>query len=229
MAGFEFFDRQLQLATADLEPEAINAALAKFARQELARAISEGASPVYDRFVNGREGLPEEAVQAPGPVVYEFINWPLIVSTALEELRRRVPSRSGRYAASFMVLSNQTPVSDFRTIPAEAEVIIFNTQPYTRKMEAGGNKTGRRHIDLTKASLSRRFGAAFRFETRFLNIKAGVAPGVPYTLKGGGPRMAARQNNRSSAFRAGRQFLAPRKDRQAGQPITYPAIVMNAL
>jgi hypothetical protein len=208
MAGFDFFDRQLQLATADLEPAAINAALAKFARQEVAKAIAGGASPVYDRFVNGREGLPEDAVHAPGPIVYEFINWPLIVGTALEELRRRVPSRSGRYAASFMVLANQAPVADFRSIPAEAEVIVFNTQPYTRKIEVGANKTGKKHFDLTRASLSRRFGAAFKFETRFLNIKTGVAPGVPYILK--------RSRTR-------------RKDRAAGQALTYPAIVINAL
>ena len=44
MAGFDAFDRQLQLATADLEPEQISKALAVFARQELQKVQSAGAS-----------------------------------------------------------------------------------------------------------------------------------------------------------------------------------------
>jgi hypothetical protein len=209
VASIGFFDREIRIATADLEPAAINAELAKFARQELAKAIADGASPQYDRFVNGREGAAEETVTAPGPIVYVFNNWPVIITTALEELRKRSPKRSGRYVNSFIVLANQVPVADFRPIPAEAEVIIFNAQPYTRRIEVGANRsTGKRHFDATKSVMSRRYGVAFRFETKFLDIRGGIDPRVPYILRGSQGR---------------------RKDRQAGMPITYPAILMNAL
>jgi hypothetical protein len=51
--GFEFFERDLRVATAGLEPEAINRAVAAFARQELQRVIADGsASPDYQRYVN---------------------------------------------------------------------------------------------------------------------------------------------------------------------------------
>jgi len=206
MAGLESFDKQLRLATTDLEPAAINAALAKFARQELAKAISAGASPNYDKFVNHRHGVPEETVQAPGPIIYVFNNWPLVINAALEELRRRGPrARSGLFASSFIVIVGGRLVNDFKSIPAEAEVIIVNATPYSRKAEVGRLGIPRRRLfDGTKNALSRRFRDAFRFETQFLNIGPGVHPMIPYRLKHG------------------------RRGRGAGQPMTYPALVINA-
>lgn len=208
MAGIEFFERELKLATADLEPEKINALLAQFARQELAKEISSGrASPQYEKFVNGRQGAAEESVKAPGPIVYVFTNWPLVIEAAIEELKRRAPRKSGRYANSFVVVANQRPVTDFASIPASAECIIFNRQPYTRKLETVQAGAGQRMFD-TLLAMRRRFKDAFKFEQKFLDIRGGVAPGVPYILK----------TTRSR-----------RRDRQAGQPISYPALVINAL
>jgi hypothetical protein len=205
--GVAFFARELKVATEGLELPAINKALALFAQQELSQALSEGASRTYEVFVNGRRGASENTVQAPGPIVYVFSNWPLIINVALDELRKRSPKRSGRYMDSFIVLANQSVTTDYASIPGDAEVIITNTQPYVRRIEVGANRSkGKRMFDLTKAALNRRFKDAFRSETKFLNIQGGVAPGVPYILK----------------HSAGR-----RRDRQAGQPISYPAIVIN--
>lgn len=207
MAGMEFFERELKIATAGLEPEQVNALLARFAREELAKVLSAGASPQYERFVNGRRGASEDTVKAPGPIVYVFTNWPLVIEAAIEELKRRAPRKSGRYANSFVVVANQHPVTDYATISADAEVIILNRQPYTRKLETVQAGAGQRMFD-TLLSLRRRFRDGFKFESRFLDVRGGVAPGVPYILK----------------HSAGR-----RKDRQAGMPISYPAIVINAL
>lgn len=231
MAGFQFFERGLKLATAGMEPEAIEKALAAFAKQELKRVIGEGiASPTYERYVNGVHNAPEEAVKAPGPIVYEFVNWPLIVTTVLAELQKRSPRRSGRFASSFIVIAGGAVVSNFSAIPAAAEVIITNFQPYIRKVEGGLSGVKRRRVfDGTKSSMAYRYRDSFSFETRFLNIGGGVHPAMPYILKGGTPLRAAAQNNRSSAFRAGRATLSRRKDREAGMPITYPSIVINAL
>lgn len=207
MAGLETIERQLKLATRDLEPAEINRRLAGFARSELAKALAAGeASEPYDVYVNGVRGAREETVQAPGPILYVFSNWPLVINAALNELRRRSPHRTGRYAASFIVLADGRPVTSFGAIGAGAEVIVFNSRPFTRKIEVGGNRTGRRHIDASRAALARRFGEAFRFETRYLSIGPGIDPEVPYLLRRGGRR----------------------KGRRAGQAISYPAIVINA-
>lgn len=227
--GFESFDRQLTFATAGIEPENIAKELAKFARAELAKAIAAGASPQYERFVNNRPGLPEEAVTVPGSILYVFTNWPLVINAAIAELQKRSPRRSGRFASSFIVIANQHLTTDYSSIPAAAEVIITNFQPYVRRLEAGKRLGQKRIFDTSKNAMSRRFGDLFRFETRYLNIGAGVHPMIPYILKGDGQLQAAAQNNRSSAFRAGRATLARRKDTAAGQALTYPSIVINML
>jgi hypothetical protein len=229
--GFEFFERDLRVATAGMEPEAINHAVAAFAREELKRVIAEGiASPDYQRYVNGVPGAPEEAYKAPGSIVYEFTNWPLVILAALTELQKRSPRKSGRFAGSFIVIVGGRIVTDYRAIPAAAEVIIVNFQPYTRKAETGLLKQPKRYVfDGTKRVLNSRFNGVFKAETRFLNIGSGVHPEIPYILKGHVKVRAAAQNNRSSAFRAGRATLSSRKETAAGQPLTYPAVVINAL
>jgi hypothetical protein len=229
--GFEFFERDLRVATAGMEPEEINKAVAAFARQEVRRVIAEGiASPEYERYVNGVPGAPEEAYKAPGSIVYEFTNWPLVIQSALAELQKRSPRRSGRFAGSFIVIVGGRIVTEYRSIPAAAEVIIVNFQPYTRKAETGLLKQPKRYVfDGTKRVLNSRFNGVFKAETRFLNIGSGVHPEIPYILKGRVKVRAAAQNNRSSAFRAGRSTLSSRKETAAGQALTYPAIVINAL
>lgn len=202
------FERELKLAISDLEPAAIRRELASYARRSVAEVISSGQAPAeYDRYVNGRLGEAEEAVQLPGPIVYVFQNWRLVINAAIDELQKRVPRRSGRYAASFIVTVNGKPVTNFDDIPGGAEVIIINAQPYTRKMESGANKTGARHFDLSKAAVNRRFRGAFNAQVAFLNVSGGIDPRVPYILK---------------------RSAGKRKDRQAGMPITYPALMITS-
>jgi hypothetical protein len=225
--GFEFFERDLRVATAGMEPDAINHAVAAFAKQELRRVIANGsASPRYERYVNGIQGAAEEAYRAPGAIVYEFTNWPVVINAAIEELQRRVPRKSGLYAGSFIVIAGGRVVTEYSSIGADAEVIIVNSQPYTRRMD-NSRTHGRRHFLLAYHALRRRFGDVFRITNVYLKIGAGVHPQIPYILKGGARLRAAVQNNRSSAFREGRATLAPRRETEAGRPITYPALVIN--
>jgi len=209
---FGMFDRELKLATADLAPEAIRRALAAFARESVAEVVSSGkGSTQYERIVNGRPGLSEDAVELPGPIVYVFSNWKLAIDVAIEELQRRVPRKSGTYAASFIVVVGGAIVRDYAKIAPDAEVIIINYRPYTRKMEVGENgPAGDRHFELSRSAFNRRFASAFSAKFLFLTIADGVHPQIPYVLKRGSGR-------------------SRRKDRQAGQPITYPALVLNAI
>ncbi|CAA2142749.1 hypothetical protein [Hyphomicrobium sp. ghe19] len=203
----ETFARDIKIATQDLSPEAVAASLAGMAKEALAEAVASGeGSPVYERYVNGVRGAAEETVIPPGPIIYVFLHWPTIIATALEELRKRVPVRSGRYARGFIVLANGRIVQRYDEIDGEAEVLIFNVEPYTRKMEVGANKTGARHFEKARGAVQRQFKNVARCEVSYLDIQTGVAPGVPWIL---------RRN-------AGR-----RKDRRSGMPISYPALVIN--
>lgn len=208
MAGFQFFERDLKLATAGMEPEAIDKALAAFSRQEVKRVIAEGiASPNYDRYVNGVHDAPEEAVKAPGPIVYEFVNWPLIINAALAELQKRSPRRSGRFASSFIVIvGGRAVATDFSKIRPDAEVIITNFMPTVRKAEVGYLGIPEQRLFQGAARImASRYRGVYSFEARFLNIRAGLHAQIPYRLK-----------------RSTRRYAA-------GSPIAYPSILINVV
>lgn len=239
MARFETFDRDIKLSTVGLTEKEISREVALFAKSSVAELIRTGeASPSYSRFVNGRKGAPEEAFDVrssaiPGPILYEFAWWQELITDALSELIKRSPKQKGRYARSFIVLANQAPVTNYEAIDGAAEVIIFNTQPYTRKVEVGAMAmtVPPRHFDATNAVLRRKYGAngSFSIMTKFLQIGAGIDPRVPYILRG---EYARRYNAQRKALAAGAIISSPhrlkrRKDRDAGQPITYPALVIN--
>lgn len=239
MARFETFDRDILVATSGLNDEEISREVALFAKTSLAELIQSGeASSNYTRFVNGREGAPEEAFNArssamPGPILYEFAWWHEVITDALAELMKRSPKRSGRYQRSFIVLANQVPVTSYNDIAGNAEVIIFNAQPYTRKIEVGAMSMSvpPHHFDGANAALRRKYGTkgSFSIMTRFLNIGSGIDPRVPYLLKG---EYARRYNAQRRAIKAGARIssavrLKRRQDQDAGQPITYPALVIN--
>ncbi|RYG27616.1 MAG: hypothetical protein EON93_20180 [Burkholderiales bacterium] len=131
------------------------------------------------------------------------------------------------------MLANQVPVTNYGTIDGAAEVIIFNTQPYTRKIEVGAMSLSvpPRHFDAANATLRRKYGTkgSFSIVTRSLSIGSGIDARVPYILRG---EYAGHYNAQRSAIKAGAKIssarrMARRKDRDAGQAITYPALVIN--
>ena len=209
--GFEFFERDLRVATAGMDPEAINQAVAAFAKQELRRVIAEGiASPRYERYVNAVHGAPEEAYKAPGSIRYEFVNWSLVINAALDELKKRGPHpRSGRFNDSYVVIvGGRVPVTDYSKIRSDAEVIITNFQPYVRKAEVGYlGIPEQRLFKGTARVIASRFNGAFTAISKFVDVPAGINPMMPYHLKNRG-----RSNHRIS--------------RKSGV-LSYPAIIIN--
>ncbi len=222
MAKFETFDRDIKIATAGLSEEAISAALAKFARSELTRVIQNGqGTAAYSRFVNGREGAAEESVKAPGPIVYVFSWWESIIRDALAALVAVSPSKSGRFVKSFIVIANGRLVTDFSEIDGAAEVIITNAQPYVRKIQVGAMKMSvppRIFEQARKALFAKYTQQLISCQVTFLNIEGGVHPLIPYILKG---------NQRGVAVSKSGRARGRRKDTEAGQPLTYPALVLN--
>lgn len=247
MTTFQTFRRDLGLATAGLEQQAIAAQLAAFAHAEVEDAIRRGeASPSYRRFVNGQPDMPEERVTLPGPIDYVFSGWDQIIPFALDYLRGRSPVDSGDYQNSFVVIVNGRVVSRSSSgyqrrvlfggqagggldIPADALVTITNTQPYTRKIEVGAMRLSvqPRIFEDAEHEVASKFEGQVSTSTQYLRLHGGIADGVPYTLKGRQRQRAVAQTSRSSAFRAGRRALSDRGDSKAGQPLTYPSLVMT--
>lgn len=214
MARFETFAKDLQLATADLQPDVINRELAKFAREELAKAIdSKEGSSIYTRYVGGREGAPEESVRVPEAILYQFSWWQPILAFTLEALRKRSPVLTGRYQNSHVVMIGSQVVSPEAEIAAGEEVMVVATVPYARVLEVGNVKVrapGDAIYQSTRQVVHRQFGKAVDIRFRMVTIPGG------YRLKG--------------RFRRGyKQFARTkiRPDTAAGATMTYPALIMS--
>jgi hypothetical protein len=232
MAAFEFPDLDRLFTGTDVDPVVAQRSFVAYAQSEVDALISSGqASPHYETYVNYHPG-PLASVVLPGPAVFVFSNWSVVINAALEILRRLSESK-GKYANSFIVTVDGVRVTDYTAIPPKSEVTIINAQPYTRKMEVGANKSGKRHFERAKSQFNTRFGntagkiGAFKASTTFVNAKAGLDPLIPYILRRGPKLVAAKQNSRSSAFREQRSHLSRRKDSQPGQPITYPSLTIE--
>ncbi len=210
---FETFARDIQLATAGIAPEAINRELAKFAKDELAKAIAGGeASSIYTRYVNGVEGASEDSVETPGPIVYDFSYWQPILAFTLAELEKRSPRKTGAYLAGHAVMIGSQVVRPDAEIAAGEEVTVVATVPYARKIETGFQKvsTGDAVFQDVRKKVMRQFGKAVDVRFRMVMIPGG------YILKG--------------RFRRGYKQFARTKlrgDTIAGARMTYPALVMN--
>jgi hypothetical protein len=203
MARPQVFERELRVASADLGQDAIATLLAKTAREALAAAQGAGEFPSgYTRFVNGREGAQEQTVVPPGPIVYVASWWPEIISYGLAFAEQRSPVRSGRYKASWFVMVNGSQfIGDLDAVPLDAEVIITNDQPYSRKIEIGAERVAVPPgiVEDTVSALRRRFGNIIAARRRFINLEGA------YHLRGSSGRARRRQ----------------------GHAVTYPAAVVT--
>ena len=200
MARTNTFVRDIKVATAGLEPEAIKALLAQTARAALAEAQAEGAFPSrYVTSVNGRIGAGLESVTPPGPIVFSAIWWPEILIYGVAFAEQRSPVKSGRYKNSWFVMANGSVVDDYEAIQLGAECIITNDQPYSRRIEIG-----RQHVNVPPgivedlvSALRRRFGDLISVRRQFINLEG--------------------------AYRLHRTQRRPR----AQHEVTYPAAVIN--
>lgn len=124
-----------------LSPREQSAALARVAREGVAELIRSGrASPDYDRFVDGRAGADEETVRPDGTIVYRFVVLAEAAAFAMAFLLERSPERSGQYRRGFWFAVDGRPVSRAsfstqRLDPGASEVIIYNREPYSRKID----------------------------------------------------------------------------------------------
>lgn len=224
MASAAAFRRSLQVfADRTLSPAAQSSHLARVAKAELAVLIQSGRAPAsYRRFVDGREGAPEESVgPAPlGRIVYRFNHLGAVCTFALSFLVNRSPERSGRFRKGFYlgIDGKFVPMAQFNAAALTAdvkEIVIGNVEPYSRKVDVqlvGGE------------SLSFSVPAGL-FEDAVQAIKARFGALVDvkrvYTMKFPGQyTLKQRQVHQSGRYRG-------RSRKRVGTPVESPAIIIT--
>lgn len=215
------FSRTIEIVVRkDLDPVAAAHDFAQRARAGIEAEISAGAFPRdHKTFVDGRQGVPEAAVKPGGAIVYEGSYSAEVVTYALAFLRARSPRGKrgdGRaYRDSFYVAVNGRYIApgqfDPAKVPEGAEIIIGNTQPYSRK------------VDVQQIGLRRlRFSTApnlFADAVRAINGQFGnfVSAKRVYTMEFPGQyRLRRAQTRKSGATKRG-----------AGALVESPAIVIK--
>lgn len=210
MATAALFARSVRLfARKNLSPEALSAHLATRAVQIRDDLIASHQAPnAYTTYVDGQKDAREAVVQPDGVILYRFHYLPQATLLAVEQAMRLSPVRSGRYRRAWcVVVDGRVWTQDLARIPAGSEVMVLNPEPYARKIDTGGMKTSLPPgiVEATRQIVQRQY-PNIKAERKFVTIPAGVIPGAPWILR----------------WNHGRS-----KSRSAGQPITYPALVLK--
>ncbi|WP_046869363.1 hypothetical protein [Microvirga massiliensis] len=139
-----------------LSPEARSRQLAEFAVQELHKAEEQnrrvlGRVPPHERWVDGREGVPETSVKPDGQVIYEFelleelfffIRDLLEETSPIGKGTDKRPGHPGLYKKSHaFFIDNEFFELGSQPLPKSFDRATFvNTQPYARKLEGYPNR-----------------------------------------------------------------------------------------
>jgi hypothetical protein len=206
------------MVDAHLDSAEVHTLLGNEVRRNLGLLISAGTfPPTYRRFVDGREGDPEESVKLDGgQIVYVFSRMPDAVAYTLAYCKARSPRDSGDYADAWFAAVDGVPwVGQIADIPPGSTVIITNFAPYARRLEQGyhrahkaGHRPGLYITEYARQAVMRQFKGIMA-ERQFVTLSG--APGgtrgweVPYHLRRHGKQSGER----------------------AGDAITYPAVVLT--
>jgi hypothetical protein len=212
----------------NLSGAAQSAALARFARKDVARRQAQGrASKNYTTIVDGRKGAAPETVKPGGVIVYQFSPLRDAAAFAFGFLVGRSPvgtdSKSpGRYRKSWVIFVNwQLWRGDLAKMPRDAEVMIVNPQPYHRKLEMTRGGTKATLTYLCKLAVERKYKNV-RASHVFVELPQGPAP-APYTMKGGFVSRPQFFNSRGRAVKFGKPKFSNK-----GDAMNYPAVILRA-
>lgn len=118
--------------------EATQRALVRTAKRLHGQVMRTDPRPVrFTRFVDGRQGAPEESVRAGGVITYLYPRLDAVVQYAMEVLFDLSPVLSGAYRNSHTLFVGGAAVENLKGWLPDAEIVITNTVPYARKIELG--------------------------------------------------------------------------------------------
>lgn len=164
----------------DLSAEAQSLAFASFAREQLAAAQAQnkqalGVVPPHETYVDGRSTEALEAVRPDGSIVFEFS----LIGDALAFIGKALveasPVKTGKFAASFLVLADGVVVPAGSSFPPAKSYTFVNTQPYARKIERGFSSQSPDGVFGVVAALAdRRFGNIVDIRWGYTVLQAGA-------------------------------------------------------
>lgn len=164
----------------DLSPEAQSRAFAGFAREQLSAAQAHnaralGVVPPHETYVDGRNTEALETVRPDGSIVFEFTLTGDALAFIGKALVEASPVRTGKFAASFLVLADGVVVPAGAPLPAAKSYTFVNTQPYARKIEQGFSAQAPDGVfDVVAALADRRFGNIVDIRFGYTVLKAGA-------------------------------------------------------
>jgi hypothetical protein len=139
----EPIDRDIALIIdQELSPEARSAFLAEYAEEQIAEVRADnarvlGTVPDYETIVDGRRGAVPATVKPSGVIVAEYDLLLEMFAWIGAQLVAHSPRRSGRYAASHVLLADGVEIDPNGVIPDAAEYVFLSSAPYARKIERG--------------------------------------------------------------------------------------------
>jgi hypothetical protein len=216
------FERVVQLQLAQLTPEAAKTRHIATARAGLAAFMArQSVKPDVLIEVDGHKAASEDSVKPFGVITYRFRRMREIYVAALARAEADSPVRSGRYKRSWFLMVNGVEVAP-DAIPAAAEVLLVNDQPYARKIHVGSKGFEKYAnpgvVEKVRQWMIKQYGRIAEFDIEFVTLSGG------YKLAGNTKLAMAQLNRRSSVFRAGGTRLSRRKDLMPGAEMTYPAL-----
>ncbi len=169
----------------EMSPQARSAALAAFARSNLAEAQETnrkalGAIPPHLTIVDGSPGKSEDAVNPDGVIVHDFEVMDDMFGFIDLLLIKHSPVRSGKYRKSHVLFADGVEIDpQSPTIPLAKEYVYLSTVPYARKIERGLSKQAPDGVyEVTAALAAKRFGNVARIRFGYQSpIRAYVALG----------------------------------------------------
>ncbi|MBB2164340.1 hypothetical protein HLH26_07250 [Gluconacetobacter sp. 1b LMG 1731] len=228
---------QIHLNTAAaLNSTELRSMVARKSRQLRDDAIGAGqtSGSVYTTYTDGIRGAAEETVPLQGGIIrYVFSEIAQAANWALSECRRRSPVGQGNFRDSWVVLVDGKAWTDApATIPTGSEVWITNTTPYSRKIEVGGQRTRIPPglIEAVRQATMRRFKSV-RAAKAYKALQGGKdARGdpVPYILRAAGVASGLTWDKKAKSWaRKHDAYTSRRPDRQAGQQLLYPTLILT--
>lgn len=151
------------------------------AKREHGRVMQTDPRPAsFRRFVDGREGAPEEAVRGNGVILYQYPRLDIVGEFAVETLIAKSPvgpPEGGHYRDRHQRFVNGAPVGSFAGYPSGAELAISNSAPYSRKIELGRmhmRVPGTDHVyEQARQVVNARYGTLARVRFGFMEVGGG--------------------------------------------------------
>ncbi len=235
MSFEETLRRQITLNTRDvLSSPALHALVAQECRDLRDQAIARGQAPkAYRTYVDGKRNGREENVRLDGgTVIYQFSILSQAAYWALSECQKRSPVHSGNYRSSWVLMVNGVVWQGLDAIPQDATVWIVNVTPYSRKIETGGMRirVPPGIVEAVRLAVMRRFSGlkAQRLYLPMSGARDHRGNPTPYILRQAGIASGFSWNKDTKSWRRKHAaYVSPRMDRQAGEQLLYPTLVLT--